>query len=272
MKANTDDVPGWDTTYLSTTNEVLDLLKLLDNNDWITRGQSQCWEKLIPKIDRPPFNKLTSRSEKLELERHSIELLQSKVNFLSAQEESVNLNHDMNTLMVFQHFNGPTRLLDWSKSPYIATYFSISKDQGCDGELWTFQNTKYEEFGGKQWRKFEGVPLHSPINVRYNYAFSKNTPSPDFFICVHNYIPFMRMIVQKGLFTMTASFGTDHANVLRLLFEENRNYYHRYIIPSNIKAKVKRTLCNDFRISKAVLFPNTENIVRRINKKLLETI
>jgi len=269
------EIPGWDTTCLSTIDSVLDKLEFLNSRRWVTRGHSRCIGKLIPKIDRKPFDNIASRVRKIELECQVVESFQKKTPLVSAYEEKQNLHHDMNTLMLFQHFDGPTRLLDWSLNPYVAAFFSIFSDKNSNGEIWAFNYKKYKDLGHVQWEKIEkvhGIPINSPIEIKYDYAFSENRPNPDFFMCVFNYIAFTRMLVQDGLFTMTANFGIDHANAIKEYFGDDQKYCRRYIIVSKVKKELARVLKEDLKIYKESLFPDTSDIVKQIKVELANNL
>jgi FRG domain len=116
---------------------------------WLCRGQPEPYNSLFPNIDRDPRDKL-SRLDKLKLERESISTFRSTVRFLHHSEMGA-LDHDQDNiaLMVLRHYGVPTRLLDWSKSPYVAAYFAAAGNDTKVGESWTFDESLYEQIGKK---------------------------------------------------------------------------------------------------------------------------
>lgn len=46
-------------------------------------------------------------------------------------------------LIDMQHYSCPIRLLDWSRSPYVALYFTVNNNFHNDGALYVWQWYRY---------------------------------------------------------------------------------------------------------------------------------
>jgi hypothetical protein len=256
---------GWMTTPLTSETQILETLDHLRVCHWVSRGHSKFHRTLFPKIDRKPLDKIVDRANKIALERQSIELFRSTARFFASPDEQNALMTDLPTLMVLQHYGVPTRLLDWSESPYVATYFSVCNDEGCDGEIWSFDERQYEIKGREQWKNYPEIPLDSPIEFRYAMALDQKEPKPDFFMCVFYYQYFHRISAQEGAFSMTAQFGKDHAESISNLLEDS-NLYHRYIIKADLKPKLRQVLQVDYGIWSGSLFPDTAGAAETVKE------
>lgn len=143
----------WPFETLNDEAKVRSVLVELQGKNWLCRGQGRPFNSLVPAIDRGPLGGL-SRKEKLERERQSIDIFQETARFFVHPGERGATSDENLALMVLRHYVIPTRLLDWTSSPYIAAYFASEQDDDCDGEIWAFDGARYAENGKQQWKKW----------------------------------------------------------------------------------------------------------------------
>jgi hypothetical protein len=247
----------WKTTQFTSEEHVLDVLAELHGKRWLSRGQPKRYDCLLPSIDRDSRISL-SRREKLRLERQAIDVFRSTALFFAGPGERGALADDIVALMVLRHYGVPTRLLDWSASPYVAAYFAACCHDEFDGEIWSFDEPQYERTGQKQWEQWpetttdrSGDPSKFAAGLT---AFTIEEP-PNWFICAF-YTGFPRQDAQAGAYTMTARFSHNHAEAIaKLLSEDSR--YHLYLVSAALKPSLRTILREKHGVWRGSLFPDS---------------
>ena len=242
---------GWNSTTFKDETEALDMLTKLRGDRWLCRGQPEPYGCLRPSIDRGPRENL-SRPEKLKLERQSIDLFRSTARVFADDGEIGALHDDIVALMVMRHHGVPTRLLDWSQSPFVAAFFACETD-GKDGEVWSFDYDRYIAKGNEQWEKMPAALRDGRWEAAFT-AFTASEP-PDWFAC-NFYRGFPRQDAQLGLYSLTARFGRGHENAISRLLDDP-SFYHLYLIPSALKAKLRQPLRESHGVWRGSLFPDS---------------
>ena len=249
---------AWKSTTLTTEEKALHVLADLSGKRWLCRGESQHFKELLPTIDRDKGQNL-SRLMKLRRERTSINVFRSTARFFADQGERGALGDDFIALMVLRHYGVPTRLVDWSWSPYVAAYFAVCCDDEKDGRIWSFDEPRYEQVGKQQWRKWpettkdgSGEPEKFDANLT---AFALKNP-PDWFICGFYPQGFPRQGAQQSVYTVTARFGRDHAEKIANLLAEDI-HYHLYAVSARLKPRLRRILHEEHGIWRGSLFPDS---------------
>jgi hypothetical protein len=229
----------------------------LRGRHWLSRGQPHCYESLEPSIDRDPFKGL-KRTEKLHCERRSINLFRSTAHFFASPAEEKALVDDIIALMVLRHHGVPSRLLDWSLSPYVAAYFAACSDE-ADGELWSFSFRDYVKKGKRQWRDHPETTTdgsgHPDKFAAGLTAFRVDEP-PNWVIAAFYSEGFPRQNAQRGAYTMTSRFDIDHAEALAELLVDPA-LYQRYVLGANLKKALRARLREQHGIWRGSLFPDS---------------
>ncbi|MBS0189395.1 MAG: FRG domain-containing protein [Planctomycetes bacterium] len=139
---------------------------------------------------------------------------------------------------VMQHYGAPTRLLDWTFSPWVAAYFAVIDDWDKDGAIWWFSCRSYQPAMQRQWNRLGWHTTGEKPDDPIAKAFCSDCP--EFITQAQLGIPFERASAQQAVFTLAAPLGCYHDDVLARVFEEGQ--FGRIVIPAGIKNSVERML------------------------------
>jgi hypothetical protein len=202
----------------------------------------------------------------LTLERRSIDLFRSTARFFADTGEQVALGDDIVALMVLRHYDVPSRLLDWSMSPWVAAYFAICNRDNEDGEIWTFDERQYAKQGSEQWKRWPETTTKSN-DITFDPALTAFTieEPPPWFVCHFYRQGFHRQNAQQSFYSMTARFGHAHdAAIADLLAESTR--YHRFVIPSKLKPRLREILREEHGVWRGSLYPDSAGAAETAKK------
>ena len=105
---------------------------------WLFRGQANFDWGLGTSLRRAFMSAgVADPAQRAHFENSSIGFFKDRARLhLPQQPEENDL---LGWLALMQHYNAPTRLQDWTRSPFVAAYFAYREDHGCDTALWAVQ-------------------------------------------------------------------------------------------------------------------------------------
>ncbi len=164
------------------------------------------------------------------------------------------------TLM--QHYGAPTRMLDWTTSPYVALYYAVSGEFDTDGAIWFFLVGDLIEKTAQLYGKSANPP-------KEDYEKIARDPNVNPIIDVYaRDLLTDRMINQQGLFTFCHNVLEDHAyaigNVLSKFEEPGRRLW-KVVIPKELKIQFLAKL-HTMNITGASLFLGADGIGKYLNE------
>jgi len=107
--------------HVNTIDDLMQLLNRLPNN-FVFRGQSDANWGLQSTLERTIGSKWNAKNAR-KFEDYSLDIFKSKYHIYSGSEHIP--KSKLSWLSVMQHYGVPTRLVDFTTSPYIALYFAL---------------------------------------------------------------------------------------------------------------------------------------------------
>ena len=198
--------------------------------------------------------------EFIEVEKHLIR------NFSKYSKSLLNIGRIdsfWDTLAVAQHFGLPTRLMDWTYSPYVALHFATSNLEKFheDGVIWAVNHEKVVHYLPDQLKKIlldEGsnkftTELLNPVCKSWKEFSGLQKESFIIFFEPSSFDE--RIINQFALFSAMS----DAQAMLDDWLEKHPDLYFRIIIPAALKWEVRDKL-DQANINERVLFPGLEGL------------
>jgi len=163
---------------------------------------------------------------------------------------------------VMQHHGAPTRLLDWSRSPYVASYFAVQwSENESPGVVWAFcknilsqklaatvgQPPGFDEKTAPVWydkklRQLNGKEIIMPLEF--------------------SYITSERIVAQQGCFTMCFRVDAGHDCLIGQVLPK---YVRKFIIPHKLKPEFLLRL-REMNIAGSTLFPGIDGLGQSVRE------
>ena len=102
------------------------------------RGQADESWRLKDSMARLLDPVTTMSSDYCALERIAFKRFRSQAHLVLEPSSVPNEDALLEWWALMQHYGCPTRLLDWTASPFVATYFAAIDEPESDGTLWAF--------------------------------------------------------------------------------------------------------------------------------------
>jgi hypothetical protein len=226
-------------------------------SDFAFRGMPQATHSLQTTLKR-------LHADYAEVEGHLLRNLRKY-----AQRDAVPGDSVWNWLALAQHHGLPTRLLDWTYSPYVAMHF-VTEDleqYDQDGVIWCVDYVKTHHLLPAKLKailKKEGSNVFTVemlSDAAKTLAGFEQLHPTDFVVIFEPPSLDDRIVNQYALFSMTSNPSTD----LDQWLKEHPELYRRILIPRTLKWEVRDKL-DQANITERVLFPGLDGLSRWLKR------
>ena len=221
-------------------------------SDFAFRGRWDASESLVTSLTR-------LGGDSAVLERHLLR------NFRKyAARDEVPIDSAWNWLALAQHHGLPSRLLDWTYSPYVALHFATAKREAFerDGAVWMVDYVRAHQEAPSSLRQClesEGANVFSTemLGTVADDLAGFDRIGEDFVVFVEPPSFDERIVNQYALFSLMA--GVDSS--LDRLLAGHPELVRRIVIPAALKWEIRDKL-DQANITERVLFPGLDGLSR----------
>jgi hypothetical protein len=255
--------------------ELVQLANNLDIGDalgttYLFRGQEDFGWTLQPSLHRAALNDMQTPLPPAE------ELVRFE-SVLTSEFRAVSPNHlrsamlpvapytDIDWWPLMRHYGVPTRLLDWTRSFYVALYFACSRLRGKDGAVYVLHGHTL----GLAMKAAHGDAAELPTFPAADGQF-RDPASPSILNVFTLKTLVDRMIAQQGVFMVSRNIA---ANIEEVLADElpkadrvpTAVAVEKLRIPASLKPEVMRRL-RSMNVTGSSLFPGLDGVGRHLDE------
>jgi len=187
-----------------------------------------------------------------------------------ARQDAVQENNEWNWLAVAQHHGLPTRLLDWTYSPYVALHFATANVglYECDGVIWCVDFVKAHEHLPEKLRRTlidesaNALTAEMLDQVARSLRELEKLSPEEFAIFFEPPSLDERIVNQFALFSFMS---TPEARLDDWLARQDSSMFRRIVIPKDMKWEVRDKL-DQANITERVLFPGLDGLSRWLKR------
>lgn len=248
-------------TYVETISDFVQIITSLETRGFtFFRGdKNKCNYSLSPKAYSIEYRSLLEHLDE------SIEEFAA----LTMEKNSIVSNGFLEDMINAQHYELPTRLLDWTESALISLYFAVNPEQNnFDSIVWALNplalNSKI-----KFLKNYSYIPIFPSkqdkklVDDLENYYRASKDSNLKYPVSIKTRKVNPRIDAQRGVFVL---FCHNDDKMCLTKYEDSESFLHKIIIPFNHARKINKILAS-LGITQYSILPETKSIsVDLINK------
>ena len=244
----------------------------LSSHAWVFRGHADSTWRLQPSLERHAARKKIGPMKAERFVIHEFKRVAHQY------ELGVHEDDELEWLALMRHHGAPTRLLDWTKSPYVAAFFATAEaaeDDSCvvwaidaftlTGVAFGMVSQMFPQFKNER----HEILCQSGV---FQQIFMQQYPQPEYALVapVQPSRANERVTVQQGLFLCPCNLHLGFEQCMsKVLQSANRGsrMLHKLVIKPEVRTDILQQL-HRMNISYATLFPGLDGFARSLGTNL----
>jgi hypothetical protein len=226
------------------------------------RGQSSNHWRLEPSFTRCLRSLDVLGSQVEDIEQESLKAFQSRAHLFVSPPLLAKVRTTPCWWALMQHHGAPTRLLDWTVSPYVAAYFAVQHNEAkADGAVWCFCSNILRD----SVHKLIGTPPDFDAPEVAEWYRSSLQKYRDHKIVMPLEFPYPssdRIAAQQGRFTMCFHALAGHDCLIEQTLPR---YVRKLLIPHDKKSEFLLRL-REMNITGSALFPGVDGLGQSVRE------
>jgi hypothetical protein len=230
---------------------------------WAFRGQSDADWPLLSSLQRRLQQHKVDREQWRQREERAIRIFRRKAHVYLSDRSA--LDDDLRCLAMMQHHGAPTRLLDFTKSPFVAAFFALERAEG-DAAVYAL-NTPWIWAAGPDFDPSltrDAIDPRVPGNFERHFAINK---LPVVWFGEPREMD-RRLVAQSGLLVVPGVLDKTLDSLLEEYAREQA-LMEKVLLGPGVRAEAMHELYR-MNITHATLFPDLEGLARSIVYELEE--
>jgi hypothetical protein len=236
---------------------------------YVFRGQADAGWFLEPTLRRLARDLKLSAEQALNVEKNLLREFKAQAHLHLGPNDVRENMPDLWWHSLMRHHYAPSRLLDWSRSIFVAAYHAVTQEWKKPGAVWLFHRPSFTSAMQQAFKGYNTSPSFSLEMGRY----SRQDPEfyqPDAPNELHVFARYPwtdRMVAQQSVFTVCKQILADHGDVIEnaITLIEGETLLLKILIKPELKLNFLQHL-RAANITANALFPGVDGLGRSLEE------
>ncbi|MCR9133835.1 MAG: FRG domain-containing protein [bacterium] len=242
---------------------------------WVFRGQEDCKWGLSTTLERLNESTLDNRYERALIENSFFRVLRTNIYQYPLKKYP---ETKIEQLFFLQHYGAPTRLLDFSYSPYVALFFAL-ENTGSDSALYALNISNIDKLLRIILEDELKIKIKDSIRLEYSEILDRIISKPNrwknYVLPVYHDFHHDRSNIQQSVYLMNSQLDDTFEDALKKTLSfvniPSEQMFIKFIIPFEFRLKALNELAK-MNVNRETLFKGFEAFIKSLKTRYMLNI